>query len=110
MKKLKKRLTAAAVAAIVMASAGITASAATDHTNPNTGKPCNSTYYIERDSTRIGTSTGKHGYSCTVTYYSYRHTKYCSCDYVYGEGRAYQCTEIHTCGNIIKDCGVVKKG
>lgn len=108
MKKLKKRLTAAAAAAIVMASAGITASAA-DHKNPQ-GDFCDCTYYYLRDNVRVGTSTGTHGYSCTVTYYAYRHNIQCTCGTYTGEGPAYTCTEIHSCGNIIRDCATLRKG
>ncbi len=100
MKKLKKRLTAAAAAAIVMASAGITASAV--HINPNTSYLCNSKYRMYGDLVCVGTSKRTHSYSCTVTYYAYRHTKYCVCRYIFGEGAAYTCTEIHSCSESVK--------
>jgi len=113
MKKLKKRLTAAAAAAIVMASAGITASA--EHETPESTEEvriyCDNTFYWLGDSTCVGTSKGTHDYSCTVTFYAYRHTKTCSsCHVILGEGPAYNCTQIHTCGNIIRDCKSLKRG
>lgn len=67
--------------------------------------PCNHELYRLGDNVRVDVSYGIHGYTCTVTYSAYRHTKWCaSCGEYLGEGPTFRCTEEHTCGNHIKSC------
>lgn len=106
MKKLTKRIAAIAASAIMVATMAITASA--EHYT-SSGMPCNSTFYTLSHYNLMNTSTGTHAYTCTVTYYVYRHGKACaSCGTALGESRTYRCTEIHTCGNVNRDCVGVK--
>ncbi|MCM1462782.1 MAG: hypothetical protein NC084_08740 [Bacteroides sp.] len=105
MKKIIKKVTAIAMAGVMATSMVVSASAV--HTNPTNGRECDSTYVYLTHHSQVGVSTAAHGKTCTVTYYSFRHLRSCSCGYSYGEGMAYQCTEIHsTCGSYKRDCGV----
>lgn len=114
MSKIFKRITAAAMAGVIAMSLAATASA--EHFIPGTDTdtdnkvPCNSTYYTLGHHPQVGRSTGTHNYTCTVTYYAYRHSKWCnSCGASLGFGPTYICTEDHTCGNYIRTCtGVFK--
>lgn len=104
MKNMTKKI-AAAITTVAM-TLSMAVSAGAYHINPNNGMPCNSSYYYLTHHSLVGTSTGSHGAVCTVTYYTYRHLKYCTCGYAYGEGPGYQCTDIHTCGQNRYDCQV----
>ena len=108
MKKLLKRITAAVISGVIAMSLAVTANA--DHFKPDKITPCNNTYYTLGHHDQVGRSTGAHNYTCTVTYYACRHTKWCaSCNTYLGYGSTYICTEEHTCGNYIRSCtGVFK--
>ncbi len=89
---------------------GISASAeASEHTNPNTGLPCNNTYYDVVHSRQIASYTATHehtdGSTCYITYVVMEHTKRCSsCNailYKYNK----TCIESHSvCGKFVSDC------
>lgn len=102
MRKFSKMM--AAVIAAVATTACMAVSVGAAHTNPTTGMPCNNTYYYLNDtgSPSVRTSTHRYNYAdvCTVTYYSYLHSKYCSsCGYYFGTTNMYECTVHHTCTN-----------
>lgn len=102
MRKIFKKIAAIGLAGVMAASMAVSVSA--DHTSPS-GKQCNSTIVYLSHHSLVGTSTASHGKTCTITYYAYRHLKSCACGYSFGEGRAYQCTEVHsTCGSYKQDC------
>ncbi len=102
MSKIFKRFTTVAMAGVMAMCMAVTASAV--HF-PEPNHPCNNTYYTLGDNVRVGLNYGTHNYTCTVSYYAYRHTKWCaSCHYCFGEGRAFNCREEHTCGNYYKYC------
>ena len=104
MKKIFKKIAAAAIAGVMATSMAVSANAA--HTSPD-GKLCNSTIYYLSHHSMVGKSTEPHGKTCTITYYVYRHLKSCACGYSYGEGPAYKCTEAHsTCGSYKQSCTV----
>lgn len=72
------------------------------------GTPCNNTYVLLQDNNLVSTYTGTHNYTCTVTYYVYSHAIKCSaCKTYLGQGFVYNCTQSHTCGSYLKDCGGV---
>lgn len=97
-----KKITAVMVAGVMAASMAVSANAT--HTSPK-GFECNSTIINLRHYTMISQSTAPHGQTCTITYYVYRHYKFCACEYPYGEGPTYKCTEAHsTCGSYKQDC------
>lgn len=97
-----KKTIAISMIAILLTCSGITVQA--EH-KTSEGAPCNNTHYTLVDGSTVATTTGTHNYTCTVTYYVKTHTKYCSsCGTSLGAGPSYRCTEIHTCGNIIRDC------
>lgn len=67
--------------------------------------PCEHKFYRLEDNVQTAVSYDTHNYTCTVTYYTYRHTKWCDeCGEYLGEGPTFLCTEEHTCGNHIKNC------
>lgn len=101
-----KKMIAVLICVIMFAGTGITAHAQhVDGRNPS--MYCTNTGTIWEDNVRAHAYTKTHGYSCTVTCYIYTHRTYCSaCTTCLGDGPTYQCTEVHTCGSYLKDCGV----
>lgn len=85
-------------------------SVSTESNNGNTSTsdkatPCDHKYYRLEEIEQTDVSYDTHNYTCTVTYYTYRHAKRCTeCNEYLGEGPTFLCTEEHTCGNHIKEC------
>lgn len=103
MNKLFKKITVAAMAGVIAMCISVTANA--EHNKPGTKIPCTNTHYTLGHHSKVSESKGTHNYTCTVTYYTYRHSKWCSsCEASLGEGPTYRCTESHTCSGTIKDC------